>query len=67
MERKRRSLLKAVTWRIIAIIVLLYLSYSFTGDWETTGLITISFNAIQILLYYVHERLWAKIKWGTRK
>jgi len=67
MERRRRSLLKAVTWRIIAIITLGYLSYYFTNDLETTGLITISFNVIQIFLYYVHERLWIKIKWGQKK
>jgi len=66
MERRRRSLLKAVTWRIIAVFVLLYLSYSFTNDWEATGWITTTFNVIQILLYYIHERLWSKIKWGLR-
>lgn len=67
MERRRRSLLKAITWRIIAVIVLLFLSYYFTNDWAITGGITISFNVIQILLYYVHERFWLKIKWGNKK
>jgi len=67
MERRRRSLLKAVTWRIIAVIVLLYLSYFFTEDWGITGGITISFNVIQILLYYIHERVWLKVKWGNKK
>lgn len=67
MERRRRSLLKAITWRIIAIIVLLVLSYYFTGDWGATGLITTSFNAIQVLLYYFHERIWSKVNWGHKK
>lgn len=67
MERKRRSLFKAITWRIIAIIVLLFLSYYFTSDWTITGGITISFNVIQILLYYIHERLWLRIQWAKKK
>ena len=67
METRRRSLLKSITWRILAIITLTYLSYIFTKDWEITGWITISFNVIQIFLYYIHERAWLKIKWGNKK
>jgi len=29
--------------------------------------VTITFNIIQFILYYFHERLWLKTKWGRKK
>jgi uncharacterized membrane protein len=62
-----RSLAKSLTWRIAAIIILGGLSWLFTRGWRETALITITFNAIQFILYYFHERAWEKIGWGRRK
>ncbi len=35
-----------------------------TRDWEQTTVITAVFHTLRFLLYYSHERLWARVKWG---
>lgn len=63
-ESKRRSLVKAMSWRIIAILILGTISYIFTGNWEDTSLITIAYSLVQVFIYFLHERLWERIRWG---
>lgn len=59
-----RSFIKAVTWRTTGTIDTFILSYLITGKAKVA--LTISGMEIftKIFLYYVHERVWNKIKWG---
>lgn len=65
-ESRARSLTKSFTWRIVVVIVLFLVTYFLTGDVPRASAITIIFNLIQIVLYYFHERVWARIEWGKR-
>jgi uncharacterized membrane protein len=65
-ERKSRSFAKAISWRIVAFIVLGTISFLFTGSWEETAAITIVYTILQIFVYFLHERLWDRIQWGSR-
>jgi len=67
MDTSKRSWLKSVTWRIVGILVLGLITFVVTGNWKETTLITILFNVIQIIMYYTHERIWEKIKWGRKE
>jgi uncharacterized membrane protein len=31
---------------------------------EQTTLITIAFHTIRLVLYYYHERVWERVRWG---
>ena len=64
---RRRSLVKAISWRLVAMTVLGIVSYMITGDIAETGLITLVYNLIQIAVYFAHERLWERIEWGQPK
>jgi len=66
-EMRRRSWLKAITWRLIGIIVLGTITWLVTGNWEQASLITISFHAIRLVLYYFHERGWDNVEWGRTR
>lgn len=55
METKTRSIVKAITWRIIATLIA-YIWVGFTA--------AIIINVIQTVAYYFHERVWVHIKWG---
>ena len=66
-ESKTRSFIKALSWRIIAFTVLGIISYSFTHSWKETTYITIVYNVVQIFIYFLHERLWGRIRWGKAK
>ena len=63
-ERKSRSLVKAISWRLVALVVLGTVSYAFTGSWEETTLITAVYSVLQIFIYFLHERIWSVIHWG---
>ena len=53
-----------ITYRLTAWLFTIFWTYLFTGDISSaTGFAT----ALHILLsidYYIHERIWLKIKWG---
>lgn len=55
MESHRRTLLRAISWRIVATLV----TAAFTG---LSGAIII--NIFMTVAHYVHERLWLKVNWG---
>ena len=58
-----KSIVKAVSWRILGTIDTILISYWFTG----TLSVALSIGSIEIFtkffLYYGHERLWNIIKW----
>ncbi|MCK4852426.1 MAG: DUF2061 domain-containing protein [Candidatus Omnitrophica bacterium] len=64
MDTRSRSLAKSITWRIVSIIVLVAVAYFITGDVKTTTGITVLFQTILAVLYYLHERMWGKVFWG---
>ena len=64
MDTKKRSLAKAVSWRLTALIVLSAVSYIFTGDLKQMTEIAVVYTLIQIFLYFIHERAWMFFKWG---
>jgi uncharacterized membrane protein len=61
MESKKRSLLKAISYRIICVISMLAVTYLFTKNANQSLYITIVFQTIQTVVYYLHERIWARI------
>ena len=63
-ESQKRSILKALTWRVIAFVsligVILILGGSFASAFEI-GLLD---QAIKLIIHYGFERGWNHIKWG---
>jgi len=65
-ETRKRSITKSVTWRIICIIVSILTAFLLTGKWDISVAIGTVYNAITMILYYFHERVWNRVKWETR-
>ena len=65
-ETRSRSLAKAVTWRFMATIDTFVISYIVTGKIVMAGTIAATEIATKILIYYFHERAWARDLWGQR-
>ena len=63
MDNKKRSLAKVISWRAVGIIFWPIFSYLVTGDWIETCILTAGFIGMTFL-YYFHERIWDRIKWG---
>lgn len=63
-DSPQRSVLKALSWRILATLTTMTITYFATGslDW---ALVIGAFDVIiKLVLYYLHERLWTNIQWG---
>ena len=63
-DNRRRSLVKAVGYKGGSIALLALLSWVFTKDLLQMSLITVTYEGIAILGYFVYERLWERVKWG---
>ena len=54
-ELHKRTVVRAVTYRIIALLI--------TALWTGLGN-AIIIHIILTAIHYAHERIWLKIKWG---
>ena len=66
-EQKKRSILKAATWRITASLDTFIIAWIITGDWKIGGSIAGIEVITKIFFYYFHERIWNIIKQGKKK
>jgi len=66
VDSHKRSLVKALIYKGGSIALLAILSYVFTQDLIKMSLITVSYEVIAALGYYVHERLWEQVSWGRK-
>lgn len=60
----RRSVVKAVTYRIVIICLDFAAIYLFTGALRIAIGFMIVSNIYTSVAYVVHERLWERIRWG---
>ncbi len=64
VEKRYRSILKAISWRITGTVDTMIISFIITGKakWAISiGLVEV---VTKMILYYFHERLWDKSKFG---
>lgn len=59
-----RSLIKAVSWRLVGSLDTFMLSLLVTGSAKYAVSIATAEAFTKIALYYVHERVWRTISWG---
>ena len=66
-ETHTRSVIKTISWRVLATVTTMSLVYIFIGD----ATIALSVGGIEVILkmliYFFHERTWNKIKWGKKE
>ena len=63
---KFRSLLKTISWRVVGTIDTMLLGWLITGS----PLVGLKIGALELItkfvLYYIHERIWLRCKFGTK-
>jgi uncharacterized membrane protein len=66
-ETGARSIAKALTYRAWQSLNTFVISLVVTGrlDWATT-IVSIEI-IIKIAVYFFHERIWTKVKWGVKE
>lgn len=63
-ETNYRSMAKALSWRVVGTLDTVLISWIIAGDLT----VAFSIGSVELItktfIYYFHERLWNKIKWG---
>jgi sulfate adenylyltransferase large subunit len=65
-ETHARSLAKAVSWRATGSIDTFLVAFVITSSPKIAGSVAVTEIVTKILIYYLHERMWAWIPWGKR-
>lgn len=66
-ETNVRSIVKGITWRVLATFTTVVIVYVFFGRLDlaiATGVIE---SALKVALYWAHERGWHKVRWGKKR
>jgi uncharacterized membrane protein len=61
----KRSIVKAVTYRCFVMILDFTAIKLFTGSTNVAGGFVIVSNIYTTVAYFIHERIWQKVKWGA--
>ena len=64
MDTAKRSLVKTVSWRITGSGATFGISYMISGNIVVAGSIAIIQLVSNTILYFIHERVWNRVKWG---
>ena len=64
MSKKRRTLIKTLTWRLTATMTTILLVWIFTGRIDFALSIGGIEFFVKMILYYFHERTWNLVSWG---
>jgi len=63
-EKPLRSILKSISWRILGTLDTVLISWIVTGDTKMALSIGSVELVTKMVLYFFHERMWNRIKWG---
>lgn len=66
-EKSYRSIIKSISWRITGTIDTFIISYLITGQIHFALSISGVEVVTKMILYYFHERIWNKVKFGKVK
>lgn len=72
IETHRRTVTKSLLWRFIGIfwtwtgayVIILFLPKEQKNAITIATLVTAWHHSTRMVMYYLYERIWAKIKWG---
>ena len=59
-----RSLAKTLTWRITGSASTFTIADLITGSFGVSSVIAFVQMAVNTVLYWLHERAWARVSWG---
>jgi len=66
-ETNFRSIIKGFSWRIIATLTTVIIIYVFFGELELAIVAGFIETIFKVILYWAHERIWFKIRWGRKR
>ncbi len=62
-----RSFVKGIIWEGVSFLIAFLVAYLYFRNFGNSILFAIFLTIIKIPFYFMHERIWKKIKWGKIK
>lgn len=66
METHLRSVVKGLSWRVIATLVTTIVVFYISGEVSMALVAGLSDSLVKIGLFWGHERLWQTVRWGRK-
>ena len=66
-EKHSRSVVKALSWRVIATLTTMTAVFIISGEIILALEVGALEASAKLLFYYLHERAWGNISWGIKK
>jgi len=66
-ETNRRSIVKGISWRVLATTTTIIIVYIFFGRLDLAIAAGLIETVLKVGLYWAHERAWFKIRWGKKR
>ena len=63
-ETHTRSIIKGITWRIIASATTMTVVFIVTGNLMLVASVGLVDVFAKVFFYYLHERVWGRVYWG---
>lgn len=60
----KRTFVKGLTWEGSGLIALFLASITVLPDALTASIFTVTYTAVRVGMYYIHERIWKRTSWG---
>ncbi len=65
-ESKKRSVIKGVSYRLMATGATMSVTYLFTSSLESSLKIGLADFLVKLSLYFINERIWSSVIWGYK-
>ena len=66
-ETNTRTVTKGFSWRFFATTTTILIVYVFFGRLDLAIAAGIVETVSKVFLYYVHEKLWQRVRWGKKR
>ncbi len=63
-ESHLRSVVKGLSWRAVGTMDTMIISWIITGNIKYAAFIGSTEAVTKVFLYWAHERVWQRVRWG---
>lgn len=64
LSTPKRSFMKGIVWEAISFVVTSLAVFAVYGNFNLSVRFSFYLTLIKIVLFFLHERAWKKVKWG---
>ncbi|GGL62737.1 DUF2061 domain-containing protein [Wenxinia marina] len=64
MDTTARTITKAISWQAWGLVTMTLIGWLMTGSVQQGGALALTLALVGLVSYILHERLWARVRWG---